>query len=138
MKVIVELKGANISLDKPQQRAGNLTPVQQAFKYKPYFKECDFIIVSNFYETRLYIDSYYDYEAWTLSDLVSPKDNYYNFRRFYYLLSKNNLIAQRGESNTKSLLSLIRVQEKEITKQFYREYTILRKELFKDIVAHNP
>lgn len=138
MKVVVELKDAKTSLDKPQQRAWNLTPVQQAFKYKPYFKECDFIIVSNFIETRLYIDSYYDYEAWTLEDLVNPKDNYFNFRRFYYLLNKQNLITKKWDSNTKSLLSLIRIQEKEITKQFYKEYTILRKELFKDIVANNP
>ncbi|NVP17558.1 Eco57I restriction-modification methylase domain-containing protein [Candidatus Gracilibacteria bacterium] len=138
MKVVIELKDAKTSLDKPQQRAGNLTPIQQAFKYKPYFKEVDFIIVSNFYETRLYIDSYYDYESFTLPDLVNPTDNYFNFRKFYYLLCKDNLISKKGESNTKSLLSLIRIKEKEITKQFYKEYTILRKELFKDIVVNNP
>jgi hypothetical protein len=95
MKVVVELKDLKTSLDKPQQRAGNLTPVQQAFKYKPFFKECEFVIVSNFYETRLYIDSYYDFEVWTLSDLINPKDNYYNFRKFYYLLCKENLITQK-------------------------------------------
>lgn len=138
MKVVIELKDAKTSLDKPQQRAWNLTPIQQAFKYKPYFKEVDFIIVSNFYETRLYIDSYYDYESFTLPDLVNPTDNYFNFRKFYYLLCKDNLISKKGESNTKSLLSLIRIKEKEITKQFYKEYTILRKELFKDIVVNNP
>ncbi|MDD2565212.1 MAG: TaqI-like C-terminal specificity domain-containing protein [Candidatus Gracilibacteria bacterium] len=138
IKVVVEVKDTKTSLDKPQQRAGNLTPVQQAFKYKPYFNECDFIIVSNFYETRLYIDSYYDYESFTLSDLVDPKNNYFNFRKFYYLLGKENLITKSGDSNTKSLLSLIRIREKEITKDFYKEYTNLRKELFKDIVVNNP
>lgn len=138
VKVVVEVKDTKTSLDKPQQRAWNLTPVQQAFKYKPYFKECDFIIVSNFYETRLYIDSYYDYESFTLSDLVDSKNNYFNFRKFYYLLSRENLITKKWESNTKSLLSFIRTREKEITKDFYKEYTALRKELFKDIVANNP
>lgn len=137
MKVVIELKDSKTSLDKPQQRAGNLTPVQQAFKYKPYFKECDFVIVSNFYETRLYIDSYYDFEVWTLTDLVDDKDNYYNFRVFYYLLCKDNLIREQWDSNTKSLLSIIRTQEKEITKKFYSEYSNLRKELFKDIIKHN-
>lgn len=137
IKVVVEVKDTKTSLDKPQQRAWNLTPVQQAFKYKPYFSECDFIIVSNFYETRLYIDSYYDYESFTLTDLADPKNNYFNFRKFYYLLNKDNLITKKGDSNTKSLLSLIRIQEKEITKQFYKEYTVLRRELFKDIVANN-
>lgn len=137
MKVVIELKDANTSLDKPQQRAWNLTPVQQAFKYKPYFKECDFVIVSNFYEIRLYIDSYYDFETWTLSDLVNPKDDYFNFRKFYYLLCKENLITKKWDSNTKSLISLIRTEEKEITKKFYKEYSLLRKELFKDIVKNN-
>lgn len=137
VNAVVEVKDTKTSLDKPQKREWNLTPVQQAFKYKPFFKECDFIVVSNFYETRLYIDSYYDYESFTLSDLVNPKDNYFNFRKFYYLLSKQNLLSKRWDSNTKSLLSLIRTKEKEITKQFYKEYTQLRKELFKDIVANN-
>lgn len=137
VNAVVEVKDTKTSLDKPQKREWNLTPVQQAFKYKPFFKECDFILVSNFYETRLYIDSYYDYESFTLSDLVNPKDNYFIFRKFYYLLSKQNLLSKRWDSNTKSLLSLIRTKEKEITKQFYKEYTQLRKELFKDIVANN-
>ncbi|MDP2090665.1 MAG: N-6 DNA methylase [Candidatus Gracilibacteria bacterium] len=137
MKVVVELKDSKTSLDKPQQRAGNLTPIQQAFKYKPYFKECDFIIVSNFYETRLYIDSYYDYESWTLESLVSEEDNYFQFRKFYYLLSKHTLISENTVSNTKSLLSIIRSQEKEITKSFYKEYSLLRKALFKDIIKNN-
>jgi hypothetical protein len=35
------------------------------------------------------------------------------------------------------LLSIIRTQEKEITKKFYSEYSNLRKELFKDIIKHN-
>ncbi len=137
MKVIVELKDANTSLDKPQQRAWNLTPIQQAFKYKPYFKECDFVVVSNFYETRIYLDSYYDFEVWTLDSLVDSNEDYFNFRKFYYLLSKDNLISLESISNTKSLLSTIRTQEKEITKKFYSEYSILRKDLFKDIIKNN-
>jgi len=35
------------------------------------------------------------------------------------------------------LISVIRIQEKEITKKFYSEYSLLRKELFKDIVVNN-
>lgn len=137
MKVIVELKDAKTSLDKPQQRAWNLTPVQQAFKYKPYFKECDFIIVSNFYETRLYIDSYYDYESFTLENLANPNNDYFEFRKFYFLLTKNNLISKSQESKTKSLLSTIRTQEKEITKKFYKEYSDLRMELLRDLRDNN-
>ncbi|MCK9271954.1 BREX-1 system adenine-specific DNA-methyltransferase PglX [Candidatus Gracilibacteria bacterium] len=137
MKVIVELKDAKTSLDKPQQRAGNLTPVQQAFKYKPYFRECDFIIVSNFIETRIYIDSYYDYESFTLESLANPNNDYFEFKKFYYLLCKSNLITKSGDSNTKSLLSVIRTQEKEITKKFYKDYSLLRLELLRDLRDNN-
>lgn len=137
MKVIVELKDAKTSLDKPQQRAWNLTPVQQAFKYKPYFRECDFIIVSNFIETRIYIDSYYDYESFTLESLANPNNDYFEFKKFYYLLCKSNLITKSWDSNTKSLLSTIRIQEKEITKKFYKDYSLLRIELLRDLRDNN-
>lgn len=137
INAVIEVKDTKTPLDKPQRREWNLTPIQQWFKYKPFFPKCDFIIVSNFYETRLFIDSYYDYEAWTLDDLLHSKDNYYNFRKFYYLLCKQNLITQKGDSNTKSLLSFIRVQEKEITKEFYKDYSALRLELLRDLRDNN-
>lgn len=135
--VVWELKDAKTSLDSPQKREWSITPIQQAFKYKWGLRDSSFVIVSNFYETRLYNDNHLDFEVWTLDDLVNPGNNYFNFRKFYYLLCRENLISQKSESNTKSILSEIRIQEKEITKQFYSEYTILRKELFKDIVANN-
>jgi len=135
VKAVIEVKDAKTSLDKPQKREWNLTPIQQAFKYKPYFKECDFVLVSNFYEIRLYTDSYYDFESWNLTDLLNPEDNYFNFRKFYYLLCKNNFIA-KWESNTKHIISAIKTREKEITKKFYKEYSELRKKLIKDIVIN--
>ncbi|MDP2395578.1 MAG: hypothetical protein Q8S84_04310 [bacterium] len=53
------------------------------------------------------------------------------------MLSKHTLISENTVSNTKSLLSIIRSQEKEITKSFYKEYSLLRKALFKDIIKNN-
>lgn len=137
VKVVIEVKDAKTSLDKPQQREGSLTPVQQGFKYKPFFKNCDFVIVSNFVETRILHDNYSDYEDFTLSELVNPKNNYYSFRKFYYLLCAGNLIAQRGESTTKKLLSDIRIDQESITKTFYKEYSALRRELYKDLLQNN-
>ena len=69
---VIEFKGANIPLDRPQRRAGNLSPVQQAFKYKPLYRQCPFVIVSNFWEFRIYQDNQLDYEYWTLDDLIDP------------------------------------------------------------------
>ena len=135
--IIWELKDAKTSLDAPQKREWSVTPIQQAFKYKWWLRDSSFVIVSNFFETRLYYDNHLDFEVWTLDDLVNSKNNYFNFRKFYYLLCEKNLIAKKWDSNTKSLLSFTRIKEKEITKQFYKEYTILRKELFKDIISNN-
>lgn len=137
INTVIEVKDTKTPLDKPQRREWNLTPIQQWFKYKPFFPKCDFIIISNFYETRLFIDSYYDYEVWTLDDLLDSQNNYYNFRKFYYLLCKQNLITKKWESNTKSLLSFIRTQEKEITKEFYKDYSWLRLELLRDLRDNN-
>jgi len=63
---VVELKGASADLDRPQRRESNLSPVQQAFKYKPLYRNCPFVIVSNFFEFRLYGDNQLDFESWTL------------------------------------------------------------------------
>ena len=76
---VVEIKDANTPLDKSQRREGSLSPIQQAFKYKPQFKECGFVIATNFFEIRLFRDNQLDYEQFTLSELVDPKNNYFNF-----------------------------------------------------------
>ncbi len=136
--VVWELKDAKTSLDAPQKREWSMTPIQQAFKYKWWLRNTSFVIVSNFYEIRLYNDNHLDFEIWNLDDLIDPKNDYFNFRKFYYLLCKDNLISKKWESNTKKLLSTLRIREKEITKKFYWEYTLLRKELFKDIIKNNP
>lgn len=135
---VCEIKDVNTSLDKPQQREGNLTPVQQAFKYKPQYTRCDFVLVTNFYEMRLYRDNQLDYEVFTLGDLVNPENNYYQFRKFYYLLCRQNFIAKTGQSNTERILSAIRIEEEEISKKFYTEYRQLRRELISNIQKNNP
>lgn len=135
---VVELKGAGIHLDKPQQRQGNLTPVQQAFKYKPQYKSCPFVVVSNFYEFRLYNDNQLDFERWTLDDLVDPEDDYIKFKTWYVLLRADNMVSASGQSATQALLSVIRQQQEEIGKKFYAEYKAVRIELLQDIWRNNP
>ncbi|MFA5360059.1 MAG: DNA methyltransferase [Patescibacteria group bacterium] len=134
---VVEIKDANTSLDKSQYRQGNLTPIQQAFKYKPQYKECGFVIATNFIEIRLFRDNQLDYEQFTLRELVDPKDDYFNFRKFYYLLSAQNFISKSGQTSTEKLLSAIRIEQEEITNKFYKEYKTLREDLIKDIVNNN-
>src|SRR5690606_20335326 len=119
---VVELKGASIDLDRPQQREGNFSPVQQGFKYKAQYRNCPFVIVSNFWEFRLYRDNLLDYEVWTLDDLVNPDDDYLLFKTWYVLLKFENFTAASGTSKTEDLLSDIRVEQEEIGKKFYKVY----------------
>ncbi len=136
-QAVVELKDAGTSIDRPQQREGNMTPIQQGFKYKPLYNS-RWVIVSNYYEFRLYRDTYQDYEVWTLADLVNPANDYEKFRTFYFLLRAESLIAETGESETEKLLAKVRIEQETITKKFYKEYSSLREELMRDIWKNNP
>lgn len=137
VSAVVELKGASISLDKPQKREGNMSPIQQAFKYKTQYRACPFVLVSNFWEFRLFQDNQLDYEIWTLDDLVNPNDDYFQFKKFYYLLNKENFTSKEDQTNTERLLSDIRIEQEEISKKFYAMYKELRIELLRDIYLKN-
>ena len=56
VRAVIELKGAKVSLDVRQKRTSDTrTPVEQAFNYAPkYGKNCQWVIVSNYKEIRLY------------------------------------------------------------------------------------
>lgn len=114
-----------------------MTPIQQGFKYKPLYNS-RWVIVSNYYEIRLYRDTYQDYEVWTLADLINPANDYEKFRIFYLLLRAGSLIAENGESQTEKLLAKVRIEQETITKKFYKEYSNLREELMRDIWKNNP
>jgi len=137
ISAVVELKGASIALDRPQQREGNMSPVQQAFKYKTQYRNCPFVIVSNFWEFRLYRDNLLDYEAWTLDDLVNPDDDYLLFKTWYVLLKSDNFITSKGTSKTENILSDIRIEQENISKKFYKVYKEARLTLLRDIYFRN-
>jgi type I restriction-modification system DNA methylase subunit len=137
VSAVVELKGASVDLDRPQRRDGNLSPVQQGFKYKTQYRNCPFVVVSNFWELRLYNDSQLDYESWTLDDLVDPREDFFQFRAFYALLNSSNFTAPRGPSRTESLLSDVRIEQEEIGKRFYQVYREARLHLLRDMYSNN-
>lgn len=134
---VVELKGAAIDLDRPQRREGNMSPVQQGFKYKAQYRACPFVIVSNFWEFRLYHDNLLDYEAWTLDDLVNPDEDYILFKTWYALLKHDNFTTSKGASKTEALLSDIRIEQENIGKKFYKVYREARLDLLRDIYSNN-
>lgn len=135
---VVELKGASVDLDRPQRREGNMSPVQQGFKYKTQYRNCPFVIVSNFWEFRLYRDNILDYESWTLDDLVNPENDYLLFKTWYLLLCSENFISESTTSKTETFLSDIRVEQEEIGKKFYKVYKDARIELLRNIYKNNP
>lgn len=134
---VVELKAAYVPIDRPQRRAGNLSPVQQAFKYKPLYRQCPFVIVSNFWEFRIYQDNQLDYEYWTLDDLVDSEDDYLKFKSWYFLLCEKNFIGKSDKSNTEKLITEVRIDEEKISKIFYEEYKNARLELVRDLYNNN-
>ena len=136
-RVVVELKDANTSLDKKQiGRARNETPVEQAFRYASKEDKCKWIIVSNFKEIRLYskFRSTDYYESFKLEELENPT----TFREFYFLLSRENLITEVGNSIVDDLLAERTERTREITERFYQLYKIRRQNLFQDLVKSNP
>ncbi|PJA48578.1 MAG: hypothetical protein CO170_02345, partial [candidate division SR1 bacterium CG_4_9_14_3_um_filter_40_9] len=138
VQIVCELKGAKTNLVKKQFGHGGLSPVGQGFSYKTGFKNCKRLIVSNFYEIRLYRDNQTDFEVWTLDELSDSKDNYFNLRKLYLLLHRDNLLTHTGKSKTEDLLSHFREEQKEITAKFYKGYKTLRVELINDMKQRNP
>ncbi len=137
VKVVVELKWSEALLDKKQASYGWQTPVDQWFGYKTSFKDCPWLIVSNFASIRLYRDNKQDFELWTIEDLVKPDNDYYNLKSLLVILGRKYLISESGKSPTETRLSEVRIIQEQITKKFYQQYKTLRFELINDIRRHN-
>ncbi|KZL91312.1 DNA methyltransferase [Clostridium magnum] len=136
VRVVVELKDASCNLDVKQRRLNdNRTPIEQAFGYAPkYGSSCKWVIVSNFIEIRLYLASnMLSYEKFDIKSLVTPKE----FLKFYYILSKDNLISKTSDSIVDRLYSMSIEEEKNITKDFYRTFKNIRISLIRDILQRN-
>lgn len=138
VKVVVEFKGSDTNLDKKQASYGGQSPVDQWFWYKTSFKNCPWLIVSNFASVRLYRDNKQDFEVWTIEQLADLTHDYYNLRTLLGILKKNHLIHQTTSSFSENLLSEVRIHQETITKTFYKDYKALRLALINDIRHHNP
>ncbi len=135
---VIELKGPQISLDKDQKRQGTTykSPVDQAFSYTNKLDKCKWVIVSNFMEIRLYKvgRSKEYYEVFLLDEL----DEIENFKKFYYLLNKTNLLSETVESVTYKLSEKTLKKEEDISVKFYNLYKNVRINLFEHLKNNNP
>lgn len=138
VRVVIELKGPYVDLEARQRRQGeNRTPIEQAFGYVPkYDGKCEWVIVSNFYEIRLYPSrNMSKYEIFNLDMLQETE----NFQKFIYLLSKTALIGDNNDHipKIKELFDEDIRAEKKIEKNFYTLYKGIREKIFKNLLKNN-
>ena len=135
-RAVIELKDANTPLDKKQSsRKDYDSPISQAFSYSSKFDRCDWIIVSNFKEIRLYNKDRGQgyYESFEVLNLGDEKE----FKRFYFCLCKQNLLDRNRNSLLDNLVKDTSKNEEEISKDFYKDFKALRMSLFEHICKNN-
>ena len=137
VRAVIELKGPTINLDsKLSKDKYARTPVEQAFGYAPkYGASCQWVIVSNFKEIRLYrSNSMLNYQVFYLEKLKDDLE----FKKFVYLLSFESLVGTENEKS-KSLKLSEEYQKKqiEIEKKFYNLYKQIRIDIFENIRNNN-
>tara|TARA_R110002126_G_scaffold55819_4_gene149676 strand:+ start:15376 stop:18576 length:3201 start_codon:yes stop_codon:yes gene_type:complete len=117
---VIELKGT---------KTKDLESIRkQAFDYKANQKGCVYVITSNFEKLRFYINDATEFEEFNLFEL-SPE----RFQRFYLCLQKDNIINNVPLKIKEASI----VQEEQITKEFYKDYSLFKRELYRDLVKQN-
>ena len=117
---VIELKGTNTK-DLESIR-------QQAFDYKSNHPTCKYIITSNFEKLRFYIETSDELEEFNLFTLSKTE-----FELLYLCVHKDNLLNNIPLQIKKDSI----VVEEGITKKFYNDYSLFKRELFRDLVKLN-
>ena len=117
---VIELKGTNTK-DLESIR-------QQAFDYKANQTGCIYVITSNFEKLRFYINNAVDFEEFNLFTLTHTE-----FEIFYLCLAKDNILSNKPLSIKEASV----VEEENITKKFYGDYSVFKRELYRDLVKQN-
>lgn len=117
---VIELKGTNTK-DLESIR-------QQAFDYKANQAGCVYVITSNFEKLRFYINNAVDFEEFNLFTLTEKE-----FELFYLCLAKDQLLNNKPLAIKEASI----VEEESITKKFYADYSVFKRELYRDLVKRN-
>lgn len=117
---VIELKGTNTK-DLESIR-------KQAFDYKANQKGCVYVITSNFEKLRFYINDATEFLEFNLFQLA-PEE----FALMYLCLQKDNILNHLPLTIKEASL----IEEEKITKQFYSDYSVFKRELFRDLVRRN-
>ena len=117
---VIELKGTNTK---------HLEGIrQQAFDYKANHKGCVYVITSNFEKLRFYINDATEFVEFDLFEL-----NREDFSLLWFCLHRENLLSGKPLKSKEASL----VEEEVITKQFYKDYSVFKRELYRDLVKRN-
>ncbi|MBC7524787.1 MAG: N-6 DNA methylase [Flavobacterium sp.] len=117
---VIELKGTDTK-DLESIR-------QQAFDYKASHVGCNYVITSNFEKLRFYINDAVEYEEFNLFALTIER-----FEVLNLCLSKENILSEKPLKIKEASI----LEEKEITNRFYGDYSLFKRELFRDLVKQN-
>lgn len=118
---IIELKGTNTT---------DLSKIEtQAFGYKNNQPDCKYVITSNFEKLRFYIDNAIEHLEFNLFELTKGE-----FELLYLCLAFENISADIPAKIKNESVS----KEDEITKKLYKDYSVFKRELFKNLSEQNP
>lgn len=118
---VIELKGTNTT---------DLNKIEaQGFGYKNNQKDCIYVITSNFEKLRFYIDNAIEHIEFNLFKLSREE-----FELLYLCLHKRHI--QQGIP--KKIKDESIVQEEDITKKLYKDYSHFKRVLFTNLCERNP
>jgi len=118
---VIELKGTDTTdLDKIEA---------QAFGYKNHHPKCVYVITSNFEKLRFYIQNAVDHIDFDLFNLSREQ-----FTLMWLCLAKDNLLSGLPQKIKESSL----LQEENITKKLYADYSKFREAIYNNLVKNNP
>ena len=117
VRALIEVKDANTDLDAKQNRAGGLSPVDQAFSYVSRMGgKCEWVIVTNLLEVRFYpsrdIKLCQVYKFIDLQDETKLKELLYLFHkdRFIHMdISPTDILFKRSKDSSQTAVTTIHI-----------------------------
>lgn len=117
---VIELKGTKTKDLESIRR--------QAFDYKANQKGCIYVITSNFEKLRFYINDATEFEEFNLFELTEER-----FALLYLCLHKDHILTNVPLKIKEASI----LEEEQITKDFYKDYSLFKRELYRDLVKRN-
>jgi hypothetical protein len=131
----LEGKSSRDPLDRPF--AGRrMSAVDQAYRYAINLP-CDWIIVTNLREIRLYFKGrdQYTFERF---DLQRLRQDEASLKRFVFLLGAERVVPPEGRCHLYDLLGDSERLSRELTRKYYTDYARMRQKAFERLSSANP